>query len=51
MVAEVNRQKKAVFIRMDLDKNSHNQVLVAKLLGISRNALRERLERYKISIS
>lgn len=36
-------------IHMALTRNNHNQVVTAKLLGISRNTLRDRLERYKFS--
>jgi DNA-binding protein Fis len=39
--------EKAV-IRMAMEKSSNNQVLAAKTLGISRNTLRDRLERYKL---
>ncbi len=38
--------EKAV-IRMAMEKTGHNQVLAAKILGISRNTLRDRLEKYK----
>ncbi|WP_243688114.1 helix-turn-helix domain-containing protein [Geotalea toluenoxydans] len=30
-----------------MEKSNNNQVFAAKLLGISRNTLRDRLERYK----
>lgn len=36
-------------IGMALQKSENNQVLTAKLLGISRNTLRDRLERYNMS--
>jgi DNA-binding NtrC family response regulator len=36
-------------IHMALIRSNHNQVSTAKLLGISRNTLRDRLDRYKIS--
>lgn len=39
--------EKAV-IFMAMEKAGHNQVLAAKLLGISRNTLRDRLEKYKL---
>jgi two-component system nitrogen regulation response regulator GlnG len=38
--------EKAV-IRMAMEKSGQNQVLAAKILGISRNTLRDRLEKYK----
>jgi DNA-binding NtrC family response regulator len=36
-------------IHMALTRSNHNQVTTAKLLGISRNTLRDRLDRYKLS--
>jgi DNA-binding NtrC family response regulator len=36
-------------IHMALRKSGNNQVVTAKLLGISRNTLRDRLERYKFT--
>lgn len=36
-------------IHMALIRSNHNQVSTAKLLGISRNTLRDRLDRYKLS--
>ncbi|HET6420081.1 MAG TPA: sigma-54 dependent transcriptional regulator [Geobacteraceae bacterium] len=39
--------EKAV-IRLAMEKTGNNQVLAAKMLGISRNTLRDRLERYKL---
>jgi two-component system, NtrC family, nitrogen regulation response regulator GlnG len=36
-------------IGMALLKNDNNKVLTAKLLGISRNTLRDRVERYNLS--
>jgi DNA-binding protein Fis len=35
-------------IHMAMEKSSQNQVLAAKILGISRNTLRDRLERYRL---
>jgi two-component system nitrogen regulation response regulator GlnG len=35
-------------IRMAMEKTGNNQVLAAKILGISRNTLRDRLDRYKL---
>lgn len=37
-------------IRMAMEKTGSNQVLAAKILGISRNTLRDRLERYKLGM-
>lgn len=36
-------------IHLALRKSNNNQVITAKLLGISRNTLRDRLEKYKIA--
>jgi two-component system, NtrC family, nitrogen regulation response regulator GlnG len=36
-------------IHMALIRSNHNQVTTAKLLGISRNTLRDRLDRYKLT--
>jgi len=44
----VNMGLEKALIHMAMEKSSQNQVLAAKLLGISRNTLRDRLERYKI---
>ena len=38
-------------IQMAIEKSHHNQVSAAKLLGISRNTLRNRLVRYQISFT
>jgi DNA-binding NtrC family response regulator len=35
-------------IQLALDKSNNNQVITSKLLGISRNTLRDRLERYSL---
>jgi DNA-binding NtrC family response regulator len=35
-------------IRMAMEKSNNNQVLAARILGISRNTLRDRLDRYKL---
>jgi DNA-binding NtrC family response regulator len=35
-------------IQLALDKSNNNQVVTSKLLGISRNTLRDRLERYSL---
>ncbi len=47
----VNMGLEKALIRMAMEKSSQNQVVAAKLLGISRNTLRDRLERYKIDNS
>jgi len=44
----VNMGLEKALIHMAMEKSSNNQVFAAKLLGISRNTLRDRLERYKI---
>jgi len=36
-------------IHLALDKSNNNQVVTSKLLGISRNTLRDRLERYGLN--
>jgi two-component system nitrogen regulation response regulator GlnG len=47
----VNMGLEKALIHMAMEKSSQNQVVAAKLLGISRNTLRDRLERYKIDNS
>jgi two-component system nitrogen regulation response regulator GlnG len=47
----VNMGLEKALIHMAMEKSSQNQVMAAKLLGISRNTLRDRLERYKIESS
>jgi DNA-binding NtrC family response regulator len=47
----VNMGLEKALIRMAMEKSSQNQVVASKLLGISRNTLRDRLERYKIDNS
>jgi two-component system, NtrC family, nitrogen regulation response regulator GlnG len=44
----INMGLEKALIQMSMGKSNNNQVLAAKLLGISRNTLRDRLERYKI---
>jgi two-component system, NtrC family, nitrogen regulation response regulator GlnG len=44
----VNMGLEKALIHMAMEKSENNQVVAAKLLGISRNTLRDRLERYKI---
>ncbi len=45
----VNSGLEKALVEMAMEKGNNNQVYVAKLLGISRNTLRERLERFKIA--
>lgn len=45
----VNMGLEKALIQMAMEKSSNNQVLASKILGISRNTLRDRLERYRIS--
>lgn len=47
----INMGLEKALIHMAMEKSRNNQVLAAKLLGISRNTLRDRLERYKIGAS
>jgi DNA-binding NtrC family response regulator len=47
----VNMGLEKALIHMAMEKSSQNQVLAAKLLGISRNTLRDRLERYRLDNS
>jgi two-component system, NtrC family, nitrogen regulation response regulator GlnG len=47
----INMGLEKALIHMAMEKSSQNQVVAAKLLGISRNTLRDRLERYKIDNS
>jgi DNA-binding NtrC family response regulator len=44
----VNEGLEKALVRMALEKSDQNQVLAAKLLGISRNTLRDRIERFKL---
>lgn len=46
---QVTMGMEMALIGMALQKNDNNKVLTAKLLGISRNTLRERIERYNLS--
>ena len=46
----INMGLEKALIHMAMEKSNNNQVLAAKLLGISRNTLRDRLERYKIGV-
>jgi len=45
---EINTGLEKALVKMAMEKSNCNQVLVAKMLGISRNTLRDRLERYNI---
>ncbi len=45
----VNMGLEKALIQMSMSKANNNQVLAAKLLGISRNTLRDRLEKYSIN--
>ncbi len=45
---EVNTGLEKALVHMAMEKSNQNQVLVSKILGISRNTLRDRLERYNI---
>jgi two-component system, NtrC family, nitrogen regulation response regulator GlnG len=47
----VNMGLEKALIHMAMEKSSQNQVLAAKILGISRNTLRDRLERYRLDNS
>ncbi|WP_243373928.1 sigma-54 dependent transcriptional regulator [Geotalea sp. SG265] len=47
----VNMGLEKALIHMAMEKSNNNQVFAAKLLGISRNTLRDRLERYKIGLN
>jgi two-component system, NtrC family, nitrogen regulation response regulator GlnG len=47
----VNMGLEKALIHMAMEKSNNNQVFAAKLLGISRNTLRDRLERYRIGVS
>ena len=44
----INMGLEKALIQMSMSKVNNNQVLAAKLLGISRNTLRDRLEKYSI---
>ena len=43
---EVSAGLEKAIVELAMEKNNRNQVLVAKMLGISRNTLRQRLDRY-----
>ncbi|HJV36903.1 sigma-54 dependent transcriptional regulator [Geomonas sp.] len=47
----VNMGLEKALIHMAMEKSNNNQVFAAKLLGISRNTLRDRLERYRIGVA
>jgi len=44
----VNSGLEKALVEMAMEKGNYNQVYVSKLLGISRNTLRERIERFSI---
>jgi len=44
----VNMGLEKALIQMAMEKSNNNQVLAAKILGISRNTLRDRIDRYKL---
>ncbi|GAM09379.1 acetoacetate metabolism regulatory protein AtoC [Geobacter sp. OR-1] len=44
----INMGLEKALIQMAMQKTSNNQVVAAKLLGISRNTLRDRIDKYKI---
>lgn len=44
----VNTGLERALVEMAMEKGNNNQVLVSKLLGISRNTLRDRLERFNL---
>jgi len=44
----INMGLEKALIQISMEKSNNNQVVAAKLLGISRNTLRDRIERYKI---
>lgn len=46
---EINTGLEKALVKMAMEKSNSNQVMVAKMLGISRNTLRDRLERYDIN--
>lgn len=45
---ELNTALAKALIRIAMEKSNQNQVVVAKILGISRNTLRDRLEKYNV---
>lgn len=47
----INTGLEKAIVEMAMEKGNNNQVFVSKLLGISRNTLRARLERYSIGNS
>lgn len=47
----VNMGLERALIQMTMEKVNNNQVMAAKILGISRNTLRDRLERYHLNLS
>ncbi|GAB4300708.1 MAG: sigma-54 dependent transcriptional regulator [Desulfuromonadia bacterium] len=47
----INMGLERALIQMTMEKVNNNQVMAAKVLGISRNTLRDRLERYNLTLS
>ncbi|NVN98983.1 MAG: sigma-54-dependent Fis family transcriptional regulator [Geobacteraceae bacterium] len=45
----VNTGLERALVEMAMEKGNNNQVLVSKLLGISRNTLRDRIEKFNLS--
>lgn len=45
---DINTGLEKAIVHMAMERGNYNQVLVAKMLGISRNTLRDRLEKYNI---
>lgn len=45
----INMGLEKALIQMTMDKTQNNQVLAAKILGISRNTLRDRLDRFSVA--
>jgi two-component system, NtrC family, nitrogen regulation response regulator GlnG len=48
VLENINSGLEKALVEMAMEKGNYNQVYVSKLLGISRNTLRERIERFSI---
>lgn len=48
---DINTGLEKALVQIAIEKSKNNQVVASRLLGISRNTLRDRLERYNISSS